>query len=161
MSEPRLRVVPDLEDLANALLGQFHQDWMEEAACKDKITNDWFKDEQADTDPPVFPETVYDALRICARCPVQAECVSYAYQLEDEELYEDEENPWTDRDLALRDRHGCYAVPGVIRERFAHEPDRVELCLRWLYNVATSPTRLWVKPDTGNSLGSTSEGETA
>lgn len=141
---PALRLVPELSELAAALFGRMQQPWMERAACAGKDPDEWFTDEVADLgEATVYPETVYDALRVCAACPVIRECITYAYQLEEEEHIPD---PWVERDEGVRDRYGVYGVPGRVRERFASFPDRVERCLTWMDEVAASPQRRWRPP---------------
>lgn len=113
------------------------------ASCAGQPTSLWFKDEVADLgEDTVFPETVYDVLRICSTCPVQRECVTYAYELE-----ADAYDPWVTSTDADNDRYGVWGCPGRIRERFAGFEDRVERCLDWLRTLAMSPERRWLPPD--------------
>jgi hypothetical protein len=120
-----------------ALVAAFGEDnlpsWMQRAACAERRTDKWFKDEVADLgEATVFPETVMGPMQEhCAVCPVMKECLTWAYE---------RENPmrsrWDETTDVDDDRYGVFAVPGKIRERFAGSPDRVQRCLDWFEKLA-------------------------
>lgn len=120
---------------------RFSPEWMQRAACAGQPVATFFTDEVADTEPLAFPETVYDALRVCSSCPVIRECISHAYDAEKPLTLLD---PWQVTTDADDDRFGVWGAPGRVRERFAAEPERVQLCLDWTAKVALE--RRWIRP---------------
>jgi hypothetical protein len=115
--------------------------WAKDGACYRKPTRDWFTDEVADKgEATEFPETVYDAMRICAGCTLRRECVTWAYEME-----ADPYDPWAEA-TDTTDRFGVFATPGRIRERFAAFPDRVDRSLEWFDTMASSDERRWFPP---------------
>lgn len=102
--------------------------WMSRAACSGLTTDKWFHDEVADLgEGTTFPETVMGPMRQhCSVCPVQRECITWAFEKE-----ENLPDHWNERTSADADRFGVYLVPGRIRERFASFPDRVDRCMEW------------------------------
>lgn len=107
--------------------------WMGRAACAERRTGKWFKDEVADLgEDTVFPETVMGPMQEhCLVCPVARECVTWAYACE-----EPNEDHWSEATDVDDDRYGVFLVPGKIRERFASFPDRVDRCMQWFAALA-------------------------
>jgi hypothetical protein len=122
-----------------------------------------FKDEVT-TRPGVeyrWPADVLEALKVCARCPVRQKCLAYAYEIErhivDEggsglETHDTEQAlhaVWEEDDR----RFGVYGgAPGAMRERFAHEPNRLERLEAWF--VALARSRNWQVEDRQEEVSS-------
>lgn len=116
--------------------------WASLGACAGQPTDDYFKDDVTDLGVATeFPETVYDAMRVCAGCSLRRECVTWAYETEQVPY-----DPWSEH-TANPARYGVFGgVPGPIRERFAADPDRVDRALEWYAKLASSNERRWVTP---------------
>jgi hypothetical protein len=134
--------------LVEEFLSKLLPEWAPGAACARSKPSDppidlWFTDDVTDLgEETQFPDlTAHDAMRICATCNFKRECVTWAYEMEN-----DPYDPWSESTDADNDRMGIFLVPGRIRERFASYPDRIERCLRWFYDLAGSPERRWCVP---------------
>ena len=144
INRPAPKPAPDPRITARlraAFIERMSPGWMQRAACAGQPTAQFFTDEVGDTRELAFPETVYDALRVCASCPVIRMCIAHAFDAEKPLTLLD---PWLTTTDADDDRFGVWGTPGRIRERFAPFPDRVDRCLEWLANVALE--RHWIRP---------------
>jgi hypothetical protein len=132
-------------------------EWTKRASCAGRTTADWFSDDVADPGlrrEPVFPDSVYVALKVCSSCPVKRECIELAYDTAKPQswgwanVYTDPETS-SYQELTIEPMHaGIFGVPAMIRERM-DGPNRVDRCLEWLATV--SRTRHWALPTSASS----------
>jgi hypothetical protein len=127
------------------LYGDNGSAWMHQAACAnepgaehdDDYHDSFFLDEVGNRTKLEFPETALRRMRICHTCPVRRECLAQAYEQERHLEAIPGTAPVRMRWTEDTDRYGIRGgVPGRIRERYAHHPNRLEAIERWHQAVA-------------------------
>jgi hypothetical protein len=140
----------DRRQIAATLYGQELPTWTQRAACASEpddphdaeYHDSFFDDEVINATTLEFPETTLRRMRVCHTCPVRSECLAYAYAQERHVEAIPGTMPvrhrWTEDVI----RYGIYGgVPGRVRERYAHHPNRLKACERWF--TAQAKKRRW------------------
>lgn len=134
LAEARLTALP--------LFAGYGPEFFEQAACAGepgkprswKYVDDFFVEDDITEDFTKLPETIQRKMETCYDCPVRRQCLEYAY---DHETHIDDEDKLKPKIVEDDTRFGVWGgIPGRFRARFAHEPDRLDVCEEWFQTVA-------------------------